>query len=38
SVTLNLVNSSLLPSLTMEEVDCIHCVGPKLPNKTPNSD
>ena len=37
-VTLNLVNSSLLPSLTMEEVDHTHCVGPKLPNKTPNSD
>ena len=33
-VTLNLVNSSLLPPLTIEEVDHVHRVSPKLPNKT----
>ena len=32
-VTLSLVNSSLLPPLTIEEVGHVHRVSPKLPNK-----
>ena len=32
--TLRVVNSTLLPPLTVEEIDRVHRVGPKLPDKT----
>ena len=32
--TRRVVNSTLLPPLTVEEIDRVHRVGPKLPDKT----
>ena len=32
--TLRVVNSTLLPPLTVEEIDRVHRVGPRLPDKT----
>ena len=32
--TLRVVNSTLLPPLTVDEIDRVHRVGPKLPDKT----